>query len=78
MTRVLSGAALVLIAVAIVWFSTPLLFFLAGEGLLVLAFVEYVALARAHKLDVPEWPAGAAGESDLAGDARKAEVGSRP
>jgi phosphatidate cytidylyltransferase len=59
-TRVLSGAALVVITVAIVWFATPLLFFLAGEALLVLAFVEYVSLARAHKLDVPAWPAGAA------------------
>ena len=60
MTRVLSGAALVILTIAIVWFATPLLFFAAGEGLLVLAFVEYVALARAHKLDVPAWPAGAA------------------
>ena len=60
MTRVLSGAALVLLAIAIVWFSTPLVFFVAGEALLVLAFVEYVALARAHALDVPAWPAGAA------------------
>ena len=60
MTRVLSGAALVIIAVAVVWFAPPLVFFLAGEALLVLAFVEYVALARAHQLDVPAWPAGAA------------------
>jgi phosphatidate cytidylyltransferase len=59
-TRVLSGAALVLVAVAVVWFATPLLFFVAGEALLVLAFVEYVSLARAHTLDVPAWPAGAA------------------
>jgi phosphatidate cytidylyltransferase len=59
-TRVLSGAALVLIAVAVVWFAPPLVFFLAGEALLVLAFAEYVALARAHKLDVPAWPVGAA------------------
>ncbi len=60
MTRVLSGAALVLIAVAIVWFATPLVFFVAGEVLLVLAFVEYLSLARGHGLDVPAWPTGTA------------------
>ena len=60
MTRVLSGAALVIIAVAIVWFSTPLLFFAAGEALLVLALIEYFSLTRGHGLDVPEWPTGAA------------------
>jgi len=59
-TRVLSGAALVIIAIAIVWLASSLLFFLAGEALLVLAFVEYVSLARAHHLDVPAWPVGAA------------------
>ncbi len=60
MTRVLSGAALVVLAIAVVWFSTPLIFFVAGEALLVLAFVEYLSLARGHHLDVPAWPAGAA------------------
>jgi phosphatidate cytidylyltransferase len=59
-TRVLSGAALVVIAIAIVWFAPPIIFFLAGEALLVLAFAEYVSLARAHSLDVPAWPVGAA------------------
>ena len=60
MTRVLSGAALAILAIAIVWFATPVLFFLAGEALLVLAFVEYLSLARGHGLDVPAWPTGAA------------------
>lgn len=60
MTRVLSGAALAILAIAIVWFATPVLFLLAGEALLVLAFVEYLSLARGHGLDVPAWPTGAA------------------
>ncbi len=53
MTRVLSGAALVAIAVAIVWFAPPLAFFLAAEALLVLALVEYVPLAAAHGVEIP-------------------------
>ena len=47
MTRVLSGAALIVFAVLIVWFAPAVLFLAVGEALLVLAFVEYVALARA-------------------------------
>jgi len=52
-TRVLSGAALVIVAVAVVWFAPPILFLLAAEILLVLAFVEYMPLAAAHDLQVP-------------------------
>jgi phosphatidate cytidylyltransferase len=59
-TRVLSGAALVVMAIAVVWFATPFVFFVAGEALLVLAFIEYLSLARGHGLDVPAWPAGSA------------------
>jgi len=57
-TRVLSGAALILIAVVLVWFAPPLLFLLASLALLVLAFVEYVSLARAVDIDLPAWPVG--------------------
>ena len=60
MTRVLSGAALVILAVAVVWFASPLVFLAAAEALLILALVEYVSLARAHHLDVAVWPVGAA------------------
>jgi phosphatidate cytidylyltransferase len=60
MTRVLSGAVLVLFAIGIVWFAHPLIFFAAAELLLVLAFVEYVRLADACGLPVPALAAGAA------------------
>jgi phosphatidate cytidylyltransferase len=52
-TRVLSGAALVILAIAIVWFAPPLLFLLAAEALLILAVAEYLPLAAAHGLHVP-------------------------
>src|SRR5262249_29574156 len=52
-TRVLSGAALVLLAIAVVWFAPPIVFFVVGETLLVLAFIEYRRLADAVGLHVP-------------------------
>jgi len=60
MTRVLSGAVLVAIAVAVVWFAPPLVFLAVGEVLLLLAFVEYARLAAACGLPIPVIPAGAA------------------
>lgn len=60
MIRVLSGAILFVFAVAIVWFAPATLFFAVAELLLVLAFIEYVALARAGGLAVPGAPAGVA------------------
>jgi phosphatidate cytidylyltransferase len=59
-TRVLSGAVLIAVAVAVVWFAPPLLFWLVAELLLVLAFVEYARLAAAVGLPIPIVPAGAA------------------
>jgi len=59
-TRVLSGAALVLVAVAVVWFAPSPLFLAAAEILLILAFVEYANLARAVDLPVPAVASGAA------------------
>ena len=53
MTRVVSGAVLLAVAVAVVWFATSAVFFVAAEALLVLAFVEYAALARASGVPVP-------------------------
>ena len=41
MTRVLSGAVLLVLAVAVVWFAPPLVFFVVAELLLVLACREY-------------------------------------
>jgi phosphatidate cytidylyltransferase len=59
-TRVLSGAVLFVLAVGIVWFSTPAIFLAVAELLLVLALVEFVSLARASGLPVPAIPAGIA------------------
>ena len=53
MTRVLSGAALAAIAVAVVWLAPSVLFFVVAEALLLLAFVEYRRLAAAVGLPVP-------------------------
>jgi phosphatidate cytidylyltransferase len=57
-TRVLSGAVLVVLTITLVWFAPPMVFLLAGEALLVLGFVEYVSLARAAGIDLPAWPIG--------------------
>ena len=53
MTRVVSGAVLLVIAVAVVWFAPAALFLIVAEILLVLACREYVGLARASRLHVP-------------------------
>jgi phosphatidate cytidylyltransferase len=58
MTRVLSGAVLVALAVAIVWFAPPALFFAFGFLLAVLAVNEVVTLARASGLEVSRSVAG--------------------
>jgi phosphatidate cytidylyltransferase len=60
MTRVLSGATLLVLAVALVWFASAAVFFLVAEALLLLAFGEYAALARASGLSIPELPAALA------------------
>jgi phosphatidate cytidylyltransferase len=52
-TRVLSGAVLIAIAVGVVWFAPSLVFFVVAEILLILAFVEYAALAAGCGLPVP-------------------------
>jgi phosphatidate cytidylyltransferase len=53
MTRVLSGAVLLAIAIAVVWFAHPVVFLAVAELVLVAGCVEYVRLARASGLDVP-------------------------
>src|SRR5687768_10532729 len=60
LTRVLSGAVLLGLAIAVVWLSPAAVFFAVAELLLVLAFVEYAALARSSGLPVPAIPACAA------------------
>jgi phosphatidate cytidylyltransferase len=59
MTRVLSGAALIAIAVYAVWFAPRLVFFAIAEVLLVLAFIEYGRLAAAAGVPVPRVASGA-------------------
>jgi phosphatidate cytidylyltransferase len=53
MTRILSGAVLLAIAIAVVWFASRVVFLAVAELLLVLGCVEYARLARASGLDVP-------------------------
>jgi phosphatidate cytidylyltransferase len=71
-TRVLSGAALIAIAIGVVWFAPPLLFFSVGFFVAVLAVNELVALAHASRLEVSKSAAGFAtalvvGSSGVAG-----------
>jgi phosphatidate cytidylyltransferase len=54
-TRVLSGAVLVSLAVAVVWFSPPLVFRAAALGLLFLSVRELVGLAHHGGLPVSLW-----------------------
>jgi len=59
-TRILSGAVLIAIAVAVVWFAPAAVFFAVAEILLVLAFVEYAALAAGCGLPIPTTASGVA------------------
>lgn len=54
MTRVASGAVLVVIAIAAVQFSSPAIFLLIAEAVALLACREYAALARGSGLAIPQ------------------------
>src|SRR5206468_5723625 len=56
MTRVLSGAALIAIAVGVVWFASDLVFELFAALLLVLGVRELIVLAAASDLPVATLP----------------------
>ena len=56
MTRVASGAALIAIAVAVVWFASDIVFQLFGAVLLALSVRELVVLASASELRVSTFP----------------------
>ena len=60
MTRVLSGAVLIALAIAIVWFSPPAVFVSFAVVVSVLAVHEFVRLARAGGLEVALVPTAAA------------------
>jgi phosphatidate cytidylyltransferase len=71
-TRVLSGVVLIAVAIGVVWFAPPALFFAVGFLVAVLAVNELVALARASRLEVSTSAAGFAtalvvGSSAVAG-----------
>jgi phosphatidate cytidylyltransferase len=53
MTRVLSGAALLLVAILVVWFAPAPLFLAAATALVVLACIECAGLARAGGFHLP-------------------------
>ena len=53
MTRVLSGAVLLVLAIGVVWYASAAMFFIVAEVLLALACREYVGLARASRLNAP-------------------------
>lgn len=72
MTRLLSGAFLLVVAIVVVWFAPPLVFFAVAQLLLVLGLVEYAALARASGLAVAAVPSGAAAMLTAAAFARPA------
>jgi phosphatidate cytidylyltransferase len=60
MTRLLSGVTLGLVALAAVWLAPRLVLLAAAEILLLLAVIEYAALARASGVEVPVGPAAVA------------------
>jgi phosphatidate cytidylyltransferase len=53
MTRILSGAILLAIAIGVVVFASALMFTVVAEALVVLGCIEYAALARASRIDMP-------------------------
>ena len=61
MTRVLSGAALVVLTIAAVWLTPPVLFLVIAEALLVLGARELLALSGAGHTAAPLAPTVAAG-----------------
>jgi phosphatidate cytidylyltransferase len=56
MTRLVSGAVLIALAISVVWFAPPIVFLAAAELLLMLGCAEYVTLARASGVEVPVVP----------------------
>jgi phosphatidate cytidylyltransferase len=66
-TRVLSGAVLVVLAVAVVWLAPDWLLFLVAETIAALAFVEYAHLADACQLPIPKIASAAATVLGVAG-----------
>jgi phosphatidate cytidylyltransferase len=66
-TRVLSGAVLIAVAIGVVWLAPPIVFFAVAVGVAVIAVYELVMLARASGLDVALVPAAFATAIVVAG-----------
>ncbi|MCC7241404.1 MAG: phosphatidate cytidylyltransferase [Acidobacteria bacterium] len=60
MTRVLSGAAMAGVAVALIWFLTPVALLVVALVVAALAFVEYARIVNAIGATVPWWTSLAA------------------
>ena len=56
MTRVLSGAVLIAVAIGFVWFAPDVVFQLFGVLVIAMAVREFVTMARAGDLEVSFWP----------------------
>ena len=75
MTRVLSGAALVIFAIASVWFAPPILFLAVAELVLIAAFVEFAQLAAENGFGIPPVAAGTAAAVTSLGITSAARLG---
>jgi phosphatidate cytidylyltransferase len=69
-TRLLSGSALALLAVATVWLAPPLVLLALAEALVLIGVSESTGLARASGVKVPMVPAAAASMAACAAFAR--------
>jgi phosphatidate cytidylyltransferase len=77
-TRIASGAVLVLLAVGVVWFAPAAVFLAVAEILLLLAFLEYLPLARAGGAVVPALASGSAAAVTCAAFSREVIGGTSP
>jgi phosphatidate cytidylyltransferase len=57
MTRVASGAVLIAIAIAVVWFASDTVFHLVAVAFQAAAVIELIGLGRASGMTIPTWPA---------------------
>jgi phosphatidate cytidylyltransferase len=75
---VISGAAMLALAIGIVWFAPPVPFLLAAQALVLLGTIELGRLARASGLQVPLVPAWIAAALACAASSRAVIVGPMP
>ena len=78
MTRVLSGAVLIALAIAVIWFAPRPVFEAFAFALLFAAVEELVGLFRANGVQVPLWPAAGGALVTLAAFVETISGGGRP